>query len=265
MKHLVRFLSLLLLAIAATPASAAANLQFHWQDEFSKDEQHRLVAWIEETDAAIATIVGPLPFTRHIFFHRRDSARGPVPWAHTQRGEQQGVHLHVDTSYTDQAFRKDWTAPHELSHLIIPYLGENYAWYAEGFASYMQYQVMGAMGVLAEEDIAARYQSRFQRAEGKYALDNLPFATAAPKLRAARQYPTMYWGGAIYFWQVNQWLAAHTETNLIETIRAYVGCCRRDVSHVKELTASLDQLVSGEVFSRHMDLFRHTPGFPKFN
>ena len=121
------------------------------------------------------------------------------------------------------------------------------------------------MGVLAEEDINARYQSRFERAQRKYAMDNLPFASAAPKLRAARQYPTMYWGGAIYFWQVNEWLAEHTETNLIETIRAYVECCRRNASRVSELTASLDDLVAGEVFSRHLTHFRQTPGFPEFN
>ena len=263
MKHLVRFLSLALVVTAA-PAVIAANLQFHWQDEFSEQERRSLVAWIEETDAAVTTIVGPLPYTRHIFFHRRDGAGGPVPWARTERGQRQGVHLHVDTSYTPEDFRKDWTAPHELSHLIIPYLGEEYAWYAEGFASYMQYQVMGAMGVLAEEEIHARYQSRFERARRKYAMDDLPFATAAPELRAMGQYPTMYWGGAIYFWQVNEWLAEHTETNLIEAIGAYVECCRRNASRVSELTASLDALVPGEVFSRHLALFRQTRGFPEF-
>ncbi len=238
------------------------NLRFHWEDTFTATEQQRLQNWILRTDRALTELVGELPFTRHIFFHRRDDSREPVPWAHTQRGSIQGVHFYVDLSYPQQDFDEDWTAPHELSHLVIPYLGRKNAWFAEGFASYMQYQVMMQMGVLTRTDAQQRYTQRIKRAEKKFALDDLPFAEAATKLRAIGQYPTMYWGGAVYFKQVAQQLDAQGKASLLATLASYVSCCRNDEASLQTLIEQLDQLASGEVFRHCMDEFERQPGFP---
>ena len=238
------------------------NLRFHWEDSFSATEQQRLQNWIIRTDTALTELVGELPFTRHIFFHRRDNSREPVPWAHTQRSPTQGVHFHVDMSYPQQDFDEDWSAPHELSHLVIPYLGRKNAWFAEGFASYMQYQVMMQMGVLTHSDAQQRYAQRIERAEKRFALDDLPFVEAAPKLRAMGQYPTMYWGGAVYFKQVAQQLNIQGRISLMDTLASYVSCCRNEDASLKTLITQLDQLASGKVFRHCMDEFERQPGFP---
>ncbi|MCR9259886.1 MAG: hypothetical protein NXH95_09200 [Pseudomonadaceae bacterium] len=239
------------------------NLSFHWEDSFNATEQQRLQNWIIDTDKALTELVGELPFTRHIFFHRRDGSREPVPWAHTQRGSAQGVHFYVDLSYPQEDFMQDWTAPHELSHLVIPYLGRKNAWFAEGFASYMQYQVMMQMGVLTSTDAKQRYTQRIERAEQKFALDDLPFAEAAPKLRAMGQYPTMYWGGAVYFKQVAQQLETQSSISLLATLASYVSCCRNEDASLQSLIERLDQLASGKVFRHCMDEFKRQPGFPE--
>ena len=88
----------------------------------------------------------------------------------------------------------DWTAAHELSHLLLPYLGRDNSWYAEGFASFMQYQILHAMNLLSKSAIDTEYQRRLDKAESNYTFDQLPFALAAKKLRAQHKYPTMYWG-----------------------------------------------------------------------
>ncbi len=249
--------------LASLPAySQNTNLRFHWEDPFNPAEQQRLQNWIIRTDAALIELVGELPFTRHIFFHRRDGAREPVPWAHTQREPIQGVHFYVDLSFPQQDFDQDWTAPHELSHLVIPYLGRKNAWFAEGFASYMQYQVMMQMGVLTSVDAQQRYQQRIDRAQDRFALDDLPFAEAAPKLRAMGQYPTMYWGGAVYFKQVAQQLQAQGKMSLLATLSSYVSCCRNEEDSIQTLIKRLDQLASGQVFRHCMDEFERQPGFP---
>lgn len=245
-------------------APATAELRFHWQDRFTPSEQAQLKSWIVTTDAALTELVGELPFTRHIFFHRRENAREPVPWAHTQRGSKQGVHFHVDPRYSLEEFLADWTAPHELSHLVIPYLGRSRAWFAEGFASYMQYQVMGKMGIMQADEIEARYDSRFEREEGRYDLLHMPFAEAAPKLRSRGQYPTMYWGGAVYFVQVDRWLKDNADTNLLDTLRRYVDCCRMQTRGLDELIAALDQVVQANVFHECLTTFETRPGFPEF-
>jgi len=249
--------------LASLPAySQDQNLRFHWEDSFSTTEQQRLKDWIIRTDTALTELVGELPFTRHIFFHRRDGSREPVPWAHTQRGATQGVHLYVDLSFPQQDFDEDWTAPHELSHLVIPYLGRKNAWFAEGFASYMQYQVMMKMGVLTSTDAQQRYAQRIDRAEQKFTLDDLPFAEAAPKLRAMGQFPTMYWGGAVYFKQVARQLSIQGKISLMETLASYVSCCRNLDDSLEALIERLDQLASGQVFRHCMNEFERQPGFP---
>ena len=160
------------LCVCATLAGAApsvcAELTFEWVDEFTADEQAKLTAWVREVHGAVERIVGPLPVDVRTYMHRRDGAREPVPWARTQRYRGQGVHFHVDPAYSLDAFRHDWTAPHELSHLILPYVGARHAWFAEGFASHMQYRVMQAMGVLSGTEAERRYRRKLESAERNY-------------------------------------------------------------------------------------------------
>jgi len=263
LKRLARSLlaSALLLCVSA---NAGAALDITWQDDFSAEEQRKLVRWVEETHAAVEQLVGPYPFDVHIFFHRRDGAREPVPWANTERGRVQGVHFHVDPRFSLGALRSDWTAAHELSHLALPYLGRRHAWFAEGFASYMQYQVMAAMGVISPAEAARRYAGKLARAERRYRYPDRPFAAAAPRLRAEGNYPTMYWGGAVYFMQVDEALRAHSGQDFIAVLREYVACCRRNGGDIGVLLGTLDELADSTLFSRHYRNFQVDKGFPRY-
>ena len=253
-----------MLLLAGVASASHAQLEYHWEDAFSPAEQERLSAWVADTHAGLELLVGPLPFTVHVYFHRRDGAREPVPWAHTQRRRGQGVHYHVDPDYPLEAFRNDWTGPHELSHLILPYLGARHAWFAEGFASFMQYQVMHAMGVLQDEQMAQRYLRNLERAERSYLYDDEPFVAAAPQLRAEGKYPTLYWGGAAYFLQLDAQLRESTGSGLLEVLRTYLGCCRRDRSALPELVDALDRAAGTHAFSEHLAEFQSRPGFPAY-
>lgn len=245
-------------------AGAQAELRIHWQDAFTAQEQAKLSAWIEETYTAVADLVGPMPFDVHVFMHRRDGAREPVPWARTQRSRLQGVHFYVDPRFPLASFRHDWTASHELSHLALPYLGARHAWFAEGFASYMQYQVMHAMGTLSARSMAQRYRQNLQRAERNYHYPDRPFALAAPQLRAEGKHSTMYWGGAVYFLQVDEQLRHVADRRLVDIVRDYVACCRRSGGSLESLVADLDRLAGSEVFRQQLKKFESERGFPRY-
>ena len=251
------------LAADAAWAELRTDLRFYWKDAFSTAEQQKLEAWVREVQTTLESMTGPPPFPVHITFYRRDDASRPIPWANTTRGSRQGVNFHVNPDFPAEAFRDDWTASHELSHLLIPYLGRRHAWFAEGFASFMQYQVMVAGGVVSAADLPGIYRQRFDRERNRYEYEALPFDEAAPLLRADRRYPTMYWGGAVYFWQADQALRADGQT-LTSLLRRYLACCRQQGHNLEALIATLDRLAGRNVFSARLQTFRSEPGFPRY-
>ena len=259
----IAFVGMLGMFLSA-PSAAQGSIRYHWQDTFSEIEKAKLVTWLTRTYEAKQSLVGVLPFAVHIHFHRVSNAEEPVPWAHTQRSPDQGVHFYVDPQYPFEDFINDWTAPHELSHLILPYLGSRQAWFAEGFASYMQYQIMIEMGVLTQAQSRQRYLERFNRAQQRFDLPHLPFAKAAQELRKQRRFPTLYWGGAIYFWQVNAQLREHSADALIGALAQFVQCCRRSTRTFDQLITQLDTLTASQDFSTALKSFREQPGFPEF-
>lgn len=256
-------LTLVVIAVTGLNASQPShgNLRFHWEDQFTAAEKAKVRRWLGETHEALEQLVGNLPFTTELYIHRT-SSREPVPWANTERSHIQGVHFHIDPSYSLEDFRNDWTAPHELSHLVIPYVGRKNSWFAEGFASYMQYQVMHQMGVLDENAMRKRYQKNLRKADSRYAHKRMPFATAAPKLRAERNYPTMYWGGAAYFLQADTKLMNASRPGLVATLASYTQCCRMQGHSLSDVVASLDKLSGTTTLADLLKHFENQPGFP---
>ena len=187
-----------------------------------------------------------------------------MPWAHTQRDGVQGIRFNVDPRHALAVFRRDWTAPHEMSHLILPYLGREQAWFAEGFASYMQHQVMYASGAWSREEIMQRYQARLDKAAAAYQYTDRPFVEVVPELRAERKYPTMYWGGAVYFLQLDKALKSNHNTSLIELLSAYMRCCRRDQDDLDNLIAAFDRLIGATVSTDLLEAFRVKKDFPDY-
>lgn len=258
----MRAIALVAACLVAVPAHAA--LHYQWADAFNEAQRKQLTTWLDATQAALEKLVGPMPFDVQIIVHRHAGSGEPVPWAHTDREDAPTVEFYVDPSFSLDEFRADWTAPHELSHLTLPWLGEENSWFAEGFASYMQYQVMVAMGALSAKQAGERYRERLDTSSHKYPFPELPLPQAAPRLRKAHEYPAMYWGGAVYFFRADAQLRARG-SSLMSVLKSYVACCHKDSDDLDTLTATLDRLAKNKVFSTLLKEFRSEPGFPSLN
>lgn len=259
--------SLLLLALViglSLNVPSANALRWQWQDRFNNTEKEKLKTWISTTRDSVEALLGPLPRDLNVYLYRHRPAREPTPWAHTSKGYPRGVHFYVDPRFTLQDYLDDWTGPHELIHMYFPYIGEENRWFAEGFASYLQYQAMYQMGILDWPQALRRYEERWQRGSSYRRFENRNLAEAQQDMIDAGQYPRVYWGGAVYFLQVDRELQERHSTRLTTVVADYAACCLRRFGSMERLVQDLDRRSGTNVFSRTLAEFRKDTGFPDY-
>ena len=234
------------------------SIVWHWEDEFSRAEQGKVEDWLNNVTGAVESTLGVYPFTLHFYIHRRKGSSEPVPWASTRRYSVQGVDFYIDPSYSLQTFLDDWTAPHEISHLSIPYLGREHAWFAEGFASYMQYQIMQKLGICSEQQVREIYAEKIDRVKPYYDSDR-DFVSVSKELQSRNHYSVMYWGGASYFMQIDKRLRLEYGQELTGFINEYLDCCRMKDMSFEELIESWDRLLGEPLFSDMLQSYQTSP------
>lgn len=251
-------------ALLILAATAEANPRWHWEDRFSDAERENLTDWVRHAHTGLVKLIGDLPYSYDVHFHRSGRSHEPVPWAHTWKyWNRRAVNFYVDPRYSSRDFERDWTAYHELAHLMFPYLGRGGMWFAEGIASYLQYQAMYAAGELSWVQAIERYESRF-RAAGKYErLDRYAVVDLAHVGRRSGRNVRLYWGGAAYFMEADRRLHAERGMRLHDVIRDYLDCCfgsrgRGAAGMIRSFDRISDSRIFSEVYAETVKL----KGFP---
>ena len=222
------------------------QITWNWEDPFSSIEKQKIKDWLISVTHAVESTLGRYPFDLDFYLYRRNNSREPVPWAHTERYDGQGVHFYVDPSYSTGDFLDDWTAPHEISHLSLPYLGRQQAWFAEGYASYMQYQVMEQLGICSKTQMQSRYEAKLKNVISFYQKDQ-DMISIARNLQKSHRYPQMYWGSATFFMSLDAILVKEFDTSLLQLIKEYQECCRLNDDTLEELLDSWDGILGEPV------------------
>lgn len=243
---------------------AQSELIYTWEDEFSDSEKQLVEDWLGATYKSVQSKIGTYPFDVYLHIHRREGKGEPCPWANTWRYPKQQIFFHIDPSYSLKSFLADWTAPHEMSHLAIPYIGEKEAWFAEGFASFLQYQVMLEMEEMTKSEVDSAYRYKFSSVVDYYSDANSIGATAVKK-REEHNYKAMYWGGANLFFQWNKLLIAEYNRDFVSLFPEYLSCCRTKARGVDGVVKALDEVYGGSIGQELLQQFRNEPSSSVFH
>jgi len=240
------------------PPGKPAEIIYLWEDNFTRQEKEKIRTWLNTTASAAQKTLGNFPFELHFFIHRADNAREPVPWGNTERSDIQGVNFHVNPDFTLDEFLHDWTAPHEISHLAIPFVGRKNAWFAEGFATYMQGQVLIEMGEFTQKQVKDKYLKKLDNCRDFYQSDS-PFVLVADSLRSHHHYPAMYWGGVTFFENINAHLTEKRGMTLNQLLKQYQLCCRLSDDTINELIYSFDKIAGDDYAKNLLDDYQQAP------
>jgi hypothetical protein len=136
MKQSIFYLLFLLILMAACaesqPKSAPVpseekqefGLKWVYVDSFELAEKEKLETWITEIYDVTSKTIGPYPFDVSIHFFRSENGN-PVSFGLAKAVEAgRQAHFYVNPAASLADLRADLTAPHELSHLSIPFFGK---------------------------------------------------------------------------------------------------------------------------------------------
>ena len=168
------------------------------------------------------------------------------------------MHIYADPSFTYEEFMDHWVAPHEISHMAIPTVGKKNAWFAEGFATYMSRQIMVEIGVYTEEEIAEEYLRKILEFKDSYDSDK-PFVEVVLDLRENNKYSHFYWGGAGFFYLLDNELRNEYDLSLPWVMREYENCCRMSDYKLDDVVESFDEISETNIFTSLLKEYRTLP------
>ena len=191
---------------------------------------------------------------------RSDSA---VPFGRVVRDGGETVELFVNERRPLADYLDDWTATHEFSHLMLPFLGRKHRWVAEGFAQYYQNVLLARSGAYDELRAWQKIYDGLER--GRRTRPELsPNEAAAGGVRTSLM--KVYWSGAAIALLADVTLRENSdgELSLDAVLDRFQSCCLPADRQWpgEELFQKFDSLAGAAVFMPLYRRYADTAGFP---
>ncbi|MDZ7644962.1 MAG: hypothetical protein U5K76_12585 [Woeseiaceae bacterium] len=226
-----------------------------------------LLRWVEAaaTDVSLAYGLFPNPSPQVVVIPVADGRNGDsaVPYGRVVRDGGESVELFVNRNQPLSAFLDDWTATHEFSHLMLPYVGRQHRWISEGFAQYYQNVLLARSGAYDRQHAWQKIYEGFER--GRLSRPELsPNDAAAGGTREGLM--KVYWSGAAIALMADVALREQSggRETLDDVLARLQSCCLPSgrVWSGPELFATLDELAGRNIFMPLYRRYADTIGFP---
>jgi hypothetical protein len=226
------------------------------------------VEWVREAAQNITLVYGrfPNPAARIIVFPMASSpwtSSSPVYFGRVVRDGGETVELLIDPSKPKEAFYADWTATHELSHMMLPYLRREQRWLSEGFAQYYQNVLLARAGRYTQRDSWQKLYDGFERGRASAPKLSPNQATGGGERNTRMK---IYWSGAALALMADVELRRRSNgaESLDDVLNRFQSCClpSQRAWSGKELVAAFDALLDEPVFADLYRQYADTAGFP---
>lgn len=242
-----------------------ARLRLAVLDGTPAPDPERMRAWIEEAARSVAAVHGrfPLPHAQ-IVVAPTLRGNGPAPWAFVVRGGSPAVHFLVNPRKSFEEFQADWTAVHELAHLLLPFVHYDDAWLSEGIATYYQNVLRARSGRLTPEEAWTEMLTGFRLAGAS--APGMTLAQATDSMHRGGAHTRVYWHGAAIALLADVRLRQTSDgrQSLDTALAALHNCCMQtdQAWSAAALLDKLDELTGTDVFAGLLRQQVSSPDFP---
>lgn len=172
-----------------------------------------ILDWVRAEARAVTSYEGRFPVPEIALIVHVDSGND-IDHGVTYRGRR--IEIHVGRDIAGDALAQDWELAHEMFHLALPMLDDDYDWMGEGFSDYLEPLARVRTGSMTRQEFWNQLQEGLPKGlpkKGDAGLDN------------SHAWGRMYWGGALYWFLADLRIReqTHNRRSLRDVARAYLS------------------------------------------